>query len=320
MSTLFAMSQVALFGREIRKPAATKGSERVESTSSAQHSSSTPMAAVGWGMPEPSATSAAQPAQSRWRINSLDMMLSAAASLGFDRGGGVSDPDEGSPPSRDELVEDEDLPTGLIGPSSSSRGSSPLYRKHDYSLEHTLDTTAPSSPCTPSMHNLTSLSAVSPTSTRSDEMAFHHQLSPQSGSHALAVSTGQATLASRPAAGQQGTVGGSNSGRFGLKLLVSNSMAGTLIGKGGTRICEIKEEVNYLVRSDEVVARGDVACSLTFLAPSRLSVHCTTVLLSVLVCTVQLLYWTCASTPHRSLYGFCAISFLRVLPPLLVFC
>lgn len=133
-----------------------------------------------------------------------------------------------------------------ITASSTSRGSSPLYNKHaasDYQ-DHNLDTTAPSSPCTPSMH-MRSLSAVSPTSSRSEEAAFQHQLSLEADSGvSAAVAAAQSTRPGVAAHGGGAGPGNNTSGRFGLKLLVSNSMAGTLIGKGGTRICEIKDEVS----------------------------------------------------------------------------
>lgn len=255
MSTLFAMSQVALFGRG-RNPTAAAPASAVDADS--KHSTGAPAtatSAVEWAMPETSA-STGQPA--RWRINSADledMMMRAAVGLGFDRKNrstaDVIDEHQEQQQqqqhhqqqqrlSRDDLVDEASSSTlaadNLNGLLPSSRGSSPLYRKAvgggDYQLDHTLDTTAPSSPCTPSMQ-LRSLSAVSPTSTRSDEMAFQHQLSPQSSRPGAAFARTQPS-------GHQAS---STSGRFGLKLLVSNSMAGTLIGKGGTRICEIKDEV-----------------------------------------------------------------------------
>lgn len=230
MSTLFAMSQVALFGRDLTSPAGAV--EGADSTSTGALKTSINSSAFGWPMPETNASSG-QPA--RQRINSADledMMMRAAVGLGFDRGANL---DVGSPLSREDLGEEDStvLPT-----STSSRGSSPLYRKPDYQFDHTLDTTAPSSPCTPSVE-IPILSAVSPTSSRSEEAAFQHQLSPQSSSHAM---QSVAPAAMRPSAQTQSNPS-TTSGRFGLKLLVSNSMAGTLIGKGGTRICEIKEEV-----------------------------------------------------------------------------
>lgn len=182
-------------------------------------------------------------------------MLRAAVGLGLDKGsrsaatgaGGshLDDNNSSSPLSHnDDLAAEEQRGDAMGLPSSStSRGSSPLYSKHaaaDYQ-DHNLDTTAPSSPCTPSMH-MRSLSAVSPTSSRSDEAAFqHHQLSLEADSRGSA-----AAAATRPGVAAHGGAGGAGntSGRFGLKLLVSNSMAGTLIGKGGTRICEIKDEVS----------------------------------------------------------------------------
>lgn len=192
-------------------------------------------------------------------------MLRAAVGLGLDKGVGDESPHledpAGSPPlSREDLVE-EPSPVGF---PVSSRGSSPLYRKPacspEYQLDPTLDTTAPSSPCTPSMH-IRSLSAVSPTSSRSDEASFQHQLSPDAGGGCL-VPAGGAVARPRSAGGgaiiasqQQGSPG-SSSGRFGLKLLVSNSMAGTLIGKGGTRICEIKDEVRGRLLTVVVDARA----------------------------------------------------------------
>lgn len=232
MSTLFAMSQAPLFGRDLLSPA----TETPNSSSTGVAATSSTTSVFGWAIPEPSSSSG-QPA--RRRINSADledMMMRAAVGLGFDRG--VANLDDGSPLSPEDLTEEDSsgLPT-----STSSRGSSPLYRKSKYQLEHTLDTTAPSSPCTPSVE-IPSLSVVSPTSSRSEETAFQHQLSPQSGSQAVAPPV-PATV--RPVAQVQGNPN-STSGRFGLKLLVSNSMAGTLIGKGGTRICEIKEEVREL--------------------------------------------------------------------------
>ncbi|CAM9933450.1 unnamed protein product, partial [Discosporangium mesarthrocarpum] len=78
--------------------------------------------------------------------------------------------------------------------------------------------TAPSSPQTPFLDPRT-VSRVSSTPSPSEQNALGHQYSP--------------AAQARP---------GGGSGRFALKLLVSNSMAGTLIGKGGSRICEIKEE------------------------------------------------------------------------------
>lgn len=172
------------------------------------------------------------------------MMRRAAAGLGLDKVktscSTVLLENGGTPAPCDELPEERDSVMGFT--ASNSSGSSPLYRKHDaasdYQLEHTLDTTAPSSPCTPSLH-VRNLSAVSPTSTRSDEAAFQHQLSPEGvNQHSNAGGSNMARMVSAP----QSTPGGTT-GRFGLKLLVSNSMAGTLIGKGGTRICEIKDEV-----------------------------------------------------------------------------
>lgn len=225
------MSQVALFGRDLTGPAGTTESD--DSTSTVLPPTTTSTSTFSWAMPEPSPSSG-QPA--RRRINSADledMMLRAAVGLGFDRAGANLEDD--SPFSREDLLEDDSsgLPT-----SASSRGSSPLYRKPDYQLEPSLDTTAPSSPCTPSVE-IPSLSAVSPTSSRSEEAAFQHQMSPHSGSQAMQAAV---PVAIRPAV-QVHSNANSTSSRFGLKLLVSNSMAGTLIGKGGTRICEIKEEV-----------------------------------------------------------------------------
>lgn len=170
-------------------------------------------------------------------------MRRAAAGLGLDKVktscSNALLENSGTPSSAD-LLEERDSVMGFT--ASNSSGSSPLYHKHDgasdYQLEHTLDTTAPSSPCTPSLH-VRSLSTVSPTSSRSDEVAFQHQLSPEViNQHSNAGGSNMARMVSAP----QSTPGGT-SGRFGLKLLVSNSMAGTLIGKGGTRICEIKDEV-----------------------------------------------------------------------------
>lgn len=271
MSTLFAMSQIALFGRDINTEESTTPSSS-STPSSAGPSTTESSAAVGWSMPESSASST-QPA--RWRINSGDleeMMRRAAAGLGLDRGSnsnnshGVEDHHGSSSPlSREDLAVEErenhgsmmmgGFPNNSINTMNSnaimpapteSRGSSPLYRKHhhaasEYQLENTLDTTAPSSPCTPSVH-MRSVSAVSPTSSRSEEAAFQqrHQLSPEGNGRHTAARPGAAV-----ALGQQGG-GSSASGRFGLKLLVSNSMAGTLIGKGGTRICEIKDEVSMM--------------------------------------------------------------------------
>lgn len=259
MSTLFAMSQVALFGRDLSPTPEDVAAST--STSSAGPSTAECTATVGWSMPEPSASSASQPG--RWRINSGDleeMMLRAAAGLGLDREAGresaTAHLEDGSPLlSREDVVEDrENTAVGFPAPSSTSRDSSPLYHKHatsDYKLDHTLDTTAPSSPCTPSMH-MRSLSAVSPTSSRSEEAAFQHQLSPEAISRASAG----APAAVRPGMGTQGaTSGGGTSGRFGLKLLVSNSMAGTLIGKGGTRICEIKDEVRQIFNEESHLRR-----------------------------------------------------------------
>lgn len=248
MSTLFALNQVALFGRDMGSTA--NDATGPTSTPSPDASTSESAAAVGWSMPEPSAASTSQPA--RWRINSGDleeMMLRAAVGLGLDKGSrsaSAAHLDNSSPLSHDDLAEDRENVMGLPS-SSTSRGSSPLYNKHTVSdyQDHNLDTTAPSSPCTPSMH-MRSLSAVSPTSSRSEEAAFqHHQLSLEADSRVSGAATSQATRPGVAAHGGTGGGGGAGntSGRFGLKLLVSNSMAGTLIGKGGTRICEIKDEV-----------------------------------------------------------------------------
>ena len=187
-------------------------------------------------------------------------MLRAAVGLGLDKGSRSAAAahldDSSSPLSHDDLAEERENVMGLPS-SSTSRGSSPLYNKHavsDYQ-DHNLDTTAPSSPCTPSMH-MRSLSAVSPTSSRSEEAAFqHHQLSLEADSRVTAAAASQST---RPGVAAHGGTGGSSgagntSGRFGLKLLVSNSMAGTLIGKGGTRICEIKDEVRWIAFESHAV-------------------------------------------------------------------
>lgn len=249
MSTLFALNQVALFGRDMGSTANDAAGSA--STPSPDASTSESAAAVGWSMPEPSAASTSQPA--RWRINSGDleeMMLRAAVGLGLDKGSRSAAAahldNSSSPLSHDDLAEERENVMGLPS-SSTSRGSSPLYNKHavsDYQ-DHNLDTTAPSSPCTPSMH-MRNLSAVSPTSSRSEEAAFqHHQLSLEADSRGSGAAAPQATRPGVTAHGGTGGGGGAGntSGRFGLKLLVSNSMAGTLIGKGGTRICEIKDEV-----------------------------------------------------------------------------
>lgn len=183
---------------------------------------------------------------------------SASAPLLEDTGSSAS-----PPLSREDLVGERG--ESVVG-FPLSRGSSPLYRKQQqphqqlqqhnnnnhaggcsdntnnnssYQMDHQLDTTAPSSPCTPSVHMRGvsgTLSAVSPTSSRSDEVAFQQQLSLEADSRAAAAPS--------RAVAHGGTNGSPSGGRFGLKLLVSNSMAGTLIGKGGTRICEIKDEVS----------------------------------------------------------------------------
>lgn len=276
MSTLFAMSQVALFGRDLSlTPEDAASSAELSSGSTATSS----VAAVGWSMPE--STSAPQPP--RWRINSGDleeMVLRAAVGLGLDKGIGsdgpphLEDPIASPPLSREDLVE-QPSPVGF---PVSSRGSSPLYRKSgcsaEYQLDPTVDTTAPSSPCTPSMH-IRSLSAVSPTSSRSDEASFQHQLSPDASFMAPSAA---AVPRPRSAGGgvvatQQGSPG-SSSGRFGLKLLVSNSMAGTLIGKGGTRICEIKDEVRgTMVAAAARACKRSNQCRDFF--PTRISHLCT---------------------------------------------
>ncbi|CAM9341289.1 unnamed protein product, partial [Laminaria digitata] len=165
MSTLFALNQVALFGRDLGPTASDAAGSA--STPSPGASTSESAAAVGWSMPEPSAASTSQPA--RWRINSGDleeMMLRAAVGLGLDKGsrsaatgaGGshLDDNNSSSPLSHNDDLAAEEQRGDVMGlPSSStSRGSSPLYSKHaaaDYQ-DHNLDTTAPSSPCTPSMH------------------------------------------------------------------------------------------------------------------------------------------------------------------------
>lgn len=219
----------------------------------------------------------------RWRINSGDLeeMMRVASGLeSTSRPASAPLLEETSsstspPLSREDLVEERR--ESVVG-FPLSRGPSPLYRKqqqlhqqqqHDnknnnnnsnhapgcsdssYQMDHQLDTTAPSSPCTPSLHlrgTSGTLSAVSPTSSRSDDVAFQQQLSLEADSRAAAAPP---SLSARPGAGfvaHGGTNSGSPSGgRFGLKLLVSNSMAGTLIGKGGTRICEIKDEVSQSV-------------------------------------------------------------------------
>lgn len=248
MSTLFAMSQVALFGRELSPSPEDKNISTCESNTGSSNAESAET--IGWPMPEPSSLPVtSQPA--RWRINSGDleeMVLRAAAGLGLDRrnssgSAATSTHAEGSSPPlpREDIVEEQEGAMGFPM-SSTSRGSSPLYNKShhatsDYQLDHTIDTTAPSSPCTPSLHMHSSLSAVSPTSSTSEEAAFQHQLLQEADARLhLAV---PAVRSAMPAHGAPG----STTGRFGLKLLVSNSMAGTLIGKGGTRICEIKDEV-----------------------------------------------------------------------------
>lgn len=279
MSTLFAMSQGALLGRDL-SPAPSETTSPESSTVGAPATDTT-AAKTEWSVP---GAGASPLTPVRWRINSGDLeeMMHILSSAGGTAAAGAPTAQleelphwdnpigkEASPPlSRDDLGEDRETVVGFpttASSSSASRGSSPLYRKHatDYHLEHHLDATAPSSPCTPSMH-MRSLSAVSPTSSRSDEAAFQHQLSPEGDSRMSGGGAAPVGAVSRPAAnatsGQQqqsGGVGGNNSGRFGLKLLVSNSMAGTLIGKGGTRICEIKDEVRAtsgvwaLVRSSQ---------------------------------------------------------------------
>eukprot|EP00752_Nemacystus_decipiens_P010721 g9544.t1 len=242
------------------------------STSSTGTSAAESATTSSWPTSEPSAPAG------RWRINSGDLeemmrvasgldstSRSASAPLLEDTSGSTS-----PPLSREDLVEERG--ESVVG-FPLSRGSSPLYRKqqqlhhqqhqqqqqqqqqqhnnhapgcsdnNSYQMDHQLDTTAPSSPCTPSLHmrgTSGTLSAVSPTSSRSDEVAFQQQLSLDADSRAAAA---PAALSARPAAHAGTNNNGSPSGgRFGLKLLVSNSMAGTLIGKGGTRICEIKDE------------------------------------------------------------------------------
>ncbi|CAM9881730.1 unnamed protein product, partial [Ectocarpus fasciculatus] len=233
-------------------------------------------AAAGW----PAASEPSVPLT--WNSGDLEEMMrgldstsrSASAPLLEDAGS------SNSPPlSREDLVEER--AESVIG-FPTSRGSSPLYRKQpsqpqpqqqqhhhhvgcssasDYKMDHHqqqqqqqqhLDATAPSSPCTPSLHmrggggntGSSSLSAVSPTSSHSEEVAFQQQLEAESRAVAAAP-----PLSARPSGGvvangstHANNNGSPSGGRFGLKLLVSNSMAGTLIGKGGTRICEIKDE------------------------------------------------------------------------------
>ncbi|CAM9346140.1 unnamed protein product [Ectocarpus sp. 13 AM-2016] len=226
-------------------------------------------AAAGWPVSETSVPLT-------WNSGDLEEMMrgldstsrSASAPLLEDAGS------SNSPPlSREDLVEERD--ESVIG-FPISRGSSPLYRKEpqpqqrqrqqqqqhhhhvgcsstsDYKMDHQqqqhLDDTAPSSPCTPSLHmrgggntGSSSLSAVSPTSSHSEDAAFQQQLSLEAESRAAAAAP---PLSARPSGGvvANNNNGSPSGGRFGLKLLVSNSMAGTLIGKGGTRICEIKDE------------------------------------------------------------------------------
>ena len=247
--------------------------DKTAAESSTGASTAEPSTTSDWPKSEPSA-----PSSGRWRINSGDLeeMMRVASGLDstsrpasaplLEDNGGSSSP----PLSREDLVEER--VESVVG-FPLSRGSSPLYRKQHqlhqqqqqhhvagcsdsggYGNNHTdhhLDTTAPSSPCTPSLHMRGAsgtLSAVSPTSSRSDEVAFQQQLSLEADSRAAAAPT----LSARPSGGVaahggsssiNNNTGSPSGGRFGLKLLVSNSMAGTLIGKGGTRICEIKDEV-----------------------------------------------------------------------------
>lgn len=229
------------------------------STSSTGTSTAESTTTPSWPKSEPSAPAG------RWRINSGDLEeMMRVASSGLDSTSrSASAPlleDTSSsnipPLSREDFVEERG--ESVVG-FPLSRGSSPLYRKqqqlhqqqqqhNNYNhhagcsdsspMDHQLDTTAPSSPCTPSLHmrgTSGTLSAVSPTSSRSDEVAFQQQLSLEADSRAAAAPI---SLSARPSSGSP------SGGRFGLKLLVSNSMAGTLIGKGGTRICEIKDEVS----------------------------------------------------------------------------
>lgn len=237
------------------------------STSSTGNSAAESAATSSWPTSEPSAPAG------RWRINSGDLeemmrvasgldstSRSASAPLLEDTSSSTS-----APLSREDLVEERG--ESVVG-FPLSRGSSPLYRKQQqlhqqqqhnnnnhapgcsdssYQMDHQLDTTAPSSPCTPSLHmrgTSGTLSAVSPTSSRSDEVAFQQQLSLEADSRAAAA---PASLSARPVAHAGPNNGSPSGGRFGLKLLVSNSMAGTLIGKGGTRICEIKDEVSTAI-------------------------------------------------------------------------
>lgn len=243
------------------------------STSSTGTSAAESTKTSSWPASEPSAPAG------RWRINSGDLEEMMRVASGLDSTSrSASAPllednsSSTSPPlSREDLVEERG--ESVVG-FPLSRGSSPLYRKQhqlhqqqqqhannnnsshhaagcsdSYQVDHQLDTTAPSSPCTPSLHmrgTSGTLSAVSPTSSRSDEVAFQQQLSLEADTSRAAAAP--ASLSARPSGGVVAH-GGANSGspsggRFGLKLLVSNSMAGTLIGKGGTRICEIKDEVS----------------------------------------------------------------------------
>lgn len=229
-------------------------------------------AAAGWPVSEPSVPLTWNSGDLEEMMRGLDSTSRSASAPLLDDAGSSNSP----PLSREDLVEER--AESVIG-FPTSRGSSPLYRKQpqpqpqqqqqqqhhhhvassasDYKMDHHqqqhLDATAPSSPCTPSLHMRagntggSSVSAVSPTSSHSEEVAFQQQLSLEAESRAVAAAP---PLSARPSGGvvangstHTNNNGSPSGGRFGLKLLVSNSMAGTLIGKGGTRICEIKDEV-----------------------------------------------------------------------------